>query len=35
LSHTNVLGNLLCLGAAGSDTTLGHADAILKSWLDI
>jgi len=35
LSHTNLLGDLLCLGAAGSDTTLGHADAVLKFALDI
>jgi hypothetical protein len=34
-SHTNLLGDLLCLSAAGSDTTLGHADAVLKIALDM
>jgi len=35
LAPTNVLGNLLCLGAAFSDTALGYANAILGFVLDV
>ena len=35
LAHTDFLGDLLCLSAAGSDAALGHANAILKIALDV
>ena len=32
-AHTDVLGDLLGLSSVGSNTTLGHADAVLKREL--